>query len=217
MGTNQGTKNNSNSIVNVVVNGMTAVEVIDDVKNRLTAIEKSAFNIALECAYVLGTTIPAYTDNKGIEHGVATIDKPIKKQADLLKLVGRSKATLSRWIKAITLIIENDRFLEFANGTYPFSYDKIITIFDHKEKFEGHILSDLMTMTVDTLEAMTATKEEKTEEPSDSETATDNDDKEEKTEEPTTEETAVLIYQDKKYKVNKVVFEKWLAENATLA
>lgn len=210
------TKNNS--IINVTINGMSALEAVEDVKKRLEAVEKSAFNIALECAYTLGVTIPTYTDNKGVEHGEATCDKPIKKQADLLKLIGRSKATLSRWIKAVTLIIENGYFTEFSNGSLPFSYDKIITILENKNKFEGYILTDLMSMTVDTLEAMTVTKEEKTEEPSEEETATDSDSKEEeKTEEEVSEETAVLTYNGKNYTVNKAVFEKWLAENATLA
>ena len=206
------TKNNS--IINVTINGMSALEAIEDVKKRLESVEKSAFNIALECAYTLGITIPSYIDNKGIEHGEAVCDKPIKKQADLLKLIGRSKATLSRWIKAITLIIENGYFAEFSSGSLPFSYDKIITILENKNKFEGYILTDLMSMTVDTLEAMTVVK--KTEEPSEDNTdsETDSDSKEE---EKTEEETAVLTYQGKNYTVNKAVFEKWLAENATLA
>ena len=60
--------------------------------------------------------------------------------------------------------------------------------------------------------------EEKAEEGSEDETATDSDSKEEeKTEEESSEETAVLTYQGKDYTVNKAVFEKWLAENATLA
>ena len=63
--------------------------------------------------------------------------------------------------------------------------------------------------------------EEKTEEePSEDETATDSDStEEEKTAEPSEEsfeETAVVTYQGKNYRVNKAVFEKWLAENGTL-
>ena len=122
--TNQGAKN---SIINVTVNGMTANDTIDSVKSRLETVEKSAFNIALLCAYGTGVTIPEYTDNKGNVHGEATCDNPIK-QNDYIKLVGRSKATLSRWIKAMTLIIDNSYFSDFASGLYPFSYDKIIDI-----------------------------------------------------------------------------------------
>ena len=84
----------NNSIINVTVNGMTANDTINNVKSRLESVEKSAFNIALLCAYGTGVTIPEYTDNKGNVHGEATCDKPIK-QNDYIKLVGRSKATLT--------------------------------------------------------------------------------------------------------------------------
>ena len=182
-----------NSIINVTVNGMTATEAIEDVKKRLESVEKSAFNIAIECAYTLGVTIPAYTDDKGVEHSEAVIDKPIKKQADLLKLVGRSKGTLSKWIKAVRLIIENGYFTDFATGLYPFSYEKVIAILENKEAFNGYIFKDLIAMTVDTLEAMTETKKE---------------------EAPSEEvELATISYAGKEYNVPKKAFENWLAKN----
>lgn len=216
--TNQEVKNNS--IINVTVNGMTANETINNVKSRLESVEKSAFNIALLCAYGTGVTIPEYTDNKGNIHGEATCDKPIK-QNDYIKLVGRSKATLSRWIKAMNLIIENNRFNDFASGLYPFSYDKIIDIFENKEVFQGYVFKDLMDLSACTLATMikdyVKPSEEKTEEVSEDETATDSDSKEEEKTEEVSEETAVLTYHGKNYTVNKAVFEKWLAENATLA
>lgn len=216
------TKTN-NSIINVTVNGMSATDAIASVKTRLETVEKSAFNIALLCAYTLGDTIPSYVDSKGNEHGEAVCDKPIKKQADLLKLIGRSKATLSRWIKAMRLIIEHGYFSEFASGSLPFSYDKIITIIENKDKFDGYVLVDLMSMSCDTLEAMlvVSTEEEATtteEEAETTEEATEEEaTTEDVTEEEATEETAVLTYNSKEYIVNKAVFEKWLAENATLA
>lgn len=216
--TKQEVKNNS--IINVTVNGMTANDTINNVKSRLESVEKSAFNIALLCAYGTGVTIPEYTDNKGNVHGEATCDKPIK-QNDYIKLVGRSKATLSRWIKAMNLIIENNRFNDFATGLYPFSYDKIIDIFENAEVFDGYVFKDLMDLSASTLATMVKDyikpSKEKTEEGSEDETATDSDSKEEEKTEEGSEETAVLTYQDKDYTVNKAVFEKWLAENATLA
>lgn len=217
--TNQEVKNNS--IINVTVNGMTANETINSVKSRLETVEKSAFNIALLCAYGTGVTIPEYTDNKGNVHGEATCDKPIK-QNDYIKLVGRSKATLSRWIKAMNLIIENNRFNDFATGVYPFSYDKIIDIFENAEVFDGYVFKDLMDLSACTLATMVKDyvkpSEENTEEVSEEKSDnTDNSKEEEKTEEEPSEETAVLTYQGKDYTVNKAVFEKWLAENATLA
>ena len=212
------TKTN-NSIINVTVNGMSATDAIASVKTRLETVEKSAFNIALLCAYTLGDTIPSYIDSKGNGHGEAVCDKPIKKQADLLKLIGRSKATLSRWIKAMRLIIKHGYFTEFASGSLPFSYDKIITIIENKDKFNDYVFADLMAMSCDTLEAMTvvSTEEEATtteEEAEATEEATTNNND---TTEEATEETAVLTYNGKDYVVNKTIFEKWLAENATLA
>lgn len=219
--TNQETKNNS--IINVTVNGMTANDTINNVKSRLESVEKSAFNIALLCAYGTGVTIPEYTDNKGNIHGEATCDKPIK-QNDYIKLVGRSKATLSRWIKAMNLIIENNRFNDFATGLYPFSYDKIIDIFENAEVFNGYVFKDLMDLSACTLATMVKDyvkpSEEKSEEENTDNTDSETDSngkEEEKTEEEPSEETAVLTYQGKDYTVNKAVFEKWLAENATLA
>lgn len=219
--TNQETKNNS--IINVTVNGMTANDTINNVKSRLESVEKSAFNIALLCAYGMGVTIPEYTDNKGNIHGEATCDKPIK-QNDYIKLVGRSKATLSRWIKAMNLIIENNRFNDFATGLYPFSYDKIIDIFENAEVFNGYVFKDLMDLSACTLATMVKDyvkpSEEKSEEENTDNTDSETDSngkEEEKTEEEPSEETAVLTYQGKDYTVNKAVFEKWLAENATLA
>lgn len=221
--TNQETKNNS--IINVVVNGMKASEGVKNVQSRLESVEKSAFNIALISAYSCGTCIPAYTDNKGMEHGEAQLDKKDAfKQVDFIKLVGRSKATLSRWIGAMNLIIEKGYFTDFANGLYPFSYDKIYDIFNHEEVFQGMLLSELMELSASTLEKMVndfkpSKEEEKTEEEvSKDETTTDSDSKEEeKTEENQSEELATLTYNGKDYTVNKAVFEKWLAENAILA
>lgn len=217
--TKQEVKNNS--IINVTVNGMTANDTINNVKSRLESVEKSAFNIALLCAYGTGTTIPEYTDNKGNVHGEAICDKPIK-QNDYIKLVGRSKATLSRWIKAMKLIIDNNRFNDFATGLYPFSYDKIIDIFENADVFNGYVFNDLMELSACTLATMVKDYEKLSKEPSEEEdskdeTAPDSDSKEEKGSEEPSAETTTLTYNGKEYTVNKQAFEKWLAENATLA
>ena len=211
--------NKTNSIINVTVNGLTANEAIASVKLRLETVEKSAFNIALLCAYTLGDTIPSYVDNKGNEHGEAVCEKPIKKQADLLKLIGRSKATLSRWIKAVRLIIEKGYFTEFSNGSLPFSYDKVILIFENEEAFEGYVLADLMSMTVDTLEAMTETASEDDSEDDSAEdteegSEDDSEDDSKDEEETASEEVTTIIYNGEEYTVNKVAFEKWLSDNA---
>lgn len=78
---------------------------------------------------------------------------------------------------------------------------------------------DLSACTLATMIKDYVKPSEKTEEKTEDATAdseTDSDSTEEKSEEPS-EETAVLTYQGKDYTVNKAVFEKWLAENATLA
>ena len=207
--------NTTNSIINVTVNGLTTNEAITSIKSRLETVEKSAFNIALLCAYTLGDTIPSYVDNKGNEHGEAVCEKPIKKQADLLKLIGRSKATLSRWIKAIRLIIEKGYFTEFANGSLPFSYDKIIVILENEEAFNGYVLTDLMSMTVDSLESLTVVKAEEATEEAEAEEEEATTEAEEEAEEATEEvELTTLTYNGKEYTVNKAIFEAWLSENA---
>lgn len=210
--------NTTKSIINVTVNGMTAGETIESVKSRLETVEKSAFNIALLCAYGTGITIPEYTDSKGVIHGEATCENPIK-QKDYIKLVGRSKATLSRWIKAITLAIENGYFTDFSNGVYPFSYDKIIDIFSNEEVFGGYVFADLMALSASTLETMVKeyNKPKEEEEEEEEETTIEEQTESAEKEEEQTEETTTLTYNGKDYIVNKEAFEKWLAENGKLA
>lgn len=211
----------TNSIIDVVVNGMNGTEVIEAVNTRLETVEKSVFNIALLCSYGTGVTIPAYTDNKGVEHAEAAIEKP-SKQKDFILRVNRSSKAISRWIIAMNLIIEEGYFTDFASGVYPFSYDKIIAIFRNKEAFEGTMLPDLMKMSAKSLETMAEEYKVSAEK---EETEADSNNKEESisSKEVTTEaeapdeegseEVATISYNGKEYHVNKLAFEKWLAEN----
>ena len=205
----------NNSIINVVVNGMTAGEVIKDVQTRLVSVEKSVFNIALLCAYATGKTIPAYVDCEGNEHAEAICEKPMSRK-DFMNEVGRAKSTISRWMTAFEHILDNNYFSIFAEGTLPFSYDKIILICDNKEVFEGRAISDLMDMTVKSLEALAPSKKGK-------KSTSKEEPVEETVEEPVEEtvedipaeiEVAILTYDGKEYQVNKAIFEKWLSENA---
>ncbi len=223
--TNNETTNNS--IINVVVNGMTAVEAITEVKVRLESVEKSAFNIALLCAYGTGITIPEYTDNKGNLHGEATCTNKMK-QKDFIKLVGRSKATISRWLTAMNFVIENNYFTDFSTGIYPFSYDKIIDILGTPKAFENSgTFSELMSLSASTLSEMVkAYNESKSTTKEDTTTKAGEDGEESTTSEETTSESAtdttdtanvettVISYNGKEYTVPKEAFEKWLAENA---
>ena len=208
------------SIIEVVVNGMTAIEIVEDIKTRIASIEKSVFNIALECAFALGHRIPEYIDIQGNTHGEAICAEPFKKQADLIDKVGRSKQTISRWIEAMTFILENDYFQLFANGSLPFSYDKIITICKNDEVFAGYVFSDLMAFTVKQLEDLVAKKTKKTtEEQEEQEQSSDKTEEQESTEqaeEKTEVETTVISYNGSEYTVPKQAFEKWLSENATV-
>lgn len=210
----------NNSIIDVVVNGMTATEAVEEVKTRIEMVEKSIFNIALVSAYGYGITIPAYTDNKGEEHAESTVDDPMK-QKDFITLVGRSSQTISRWCIAMELIIKNGYFSDFAAGKYPFSYDKIIAIFTEENKpvFKGMLLPDLMLLSANTLNDMVkkhkktadTKKEEAGEEDVNKDTDMPADDKKDET--PSNVEVATLSYNGKDYNVPKVAFEKWLAEN----
>lgn len=213
----------NNSIIDVVVNGMTATEALNEVNTRLETVEKSVFNIALLTSYGCGVKIPAYTDNKGIEHAEAYCEKPMK-QKDFITLVNRSSRTISRWKIAMDLIIEKNRFNDFATGLYPFSYDKIIAIFRNEKAFEGTILSDLMKMSAKSLETVAEEYNKKTEgktsEGEKSEERSKKTEAKNETKVPAkegseecSEEITTLTYNGKEYKVNKVVFEKWLAEN----
>lgn len=203
------------SIVDVVVNGMNGTEVINEVNARLEGVEKSIFNIALLCSYGTGVTIPTYTDNKGVEHAEATIEKP-SKQKDFILRVNRSSKAISRWIIAMNLIIENGYFTDFASGVYPFSYDKIIAIFRNKEAFKGTMLPDLMKMSAKSLESIAEEyKSPSDEKPAETEESTSEKTTEVDTPAPIEESTevATISYNGKEYHVNKQAFEKWLAEN----
>lgn len=210
----------SNSIIDVVVNGMDSDDVLHEVNTRLEMVEKSVFNIALLCAYGTGVTIPTYTDNKGAVHGEAVCENP-KKQADFITLVNRSSKSISRWVIAMQLVIDNGYFTTFAYGSLPFSYDKIIAIFRNPEVFKGIQLADLFRMSAKTLEDMVKTAEKKAKKDTDNKEEAGEEDKNKEEETTTTEsdnkeeagEVATLTYNGKEYKVDKVAFEKWLADN----
>lgn len=206
-------KKTSNSIIDVTVNGLSAMQTVDEVKTRLESVEKSVFNIALLCTYGVGVEIPTYTDIQGVTHGQAVCEKPIK-QADYIKLVGRSKQTISRWIGAMKLIIENGVFSVFAKGELPFSYDKIHIIFkeENKDKFSDYTLADLFNLSVDTLENMVSKTTEETEETEENTTSEVS----EETEVETTEETVFFTYDGKEYSVVKTLLESFISENCTL-
>ena len=212
----------SNSIIEVTPNGMTSADVLNEVNARMESVERSVFNIALLCAYGTGTTIPAYTDAKGVAHGEATIEKP-SKQKDFILQVNRSSKAISRWIIAMNLIIEKGLFGDFANGVYPFSYDKIIAILRNENAYSSMAFYDAMKLSAKSLDDIAKAYNSKSDADADATTAekgseeTGGDSKEEKVSEEPSAETATLTYNGKEYTVNKQAFEAWLADNGVLA
>ena len=187
----------TNSIIKKSVNGLTVDEVVIDVKKWMDESEKSAFNIALFSAYATGVTIPAYTDKNGNEYGDANVEKAIK-QSKLIAEIGKSKATLSRWIKAMKIIIANNHFTDFANGVLPFSYDKIILIDENQSAFSGYDYFNLFSMSISDLEKMLDV----------------NDDDDDDDDVAVEVELVTFMYNDSSYTVDRVKFEKWLEKNA---
>ena len=222
----------NNSIIEVVINGMTAFDAAEEVVTRLDSVEKSVFNIALLTAYGTGVTIPEYIDNKGVKHGQATCEKPLK-QADFVEEVGRTSKAISRWCTAMNLIIENNYFDIFAQGLLPFSYDKIIALlkeenkpaFAKTEADRKKSLEDWFNMSAKGLEAKVSNykkkadddkkpDEKKAEEKTTENTATSQEENTQEVEK-TTEEHATILYNGEEYTLcmDKPTFEKWLKEN----
>ena len=111
----------SNVLINVsVMEASSNNEIFKAISNNLASAENSAFKVATRCAYLVGVAIPC---------GSGTItNKKALKPKEVYSKVNKSKATLSRWVKAIKFVIDNDLFDDFNNGVYPFSFDKIIMI-----------------------------------------------------------------------------------------
>lgn len=141
---------------NFSLNGKKASEVIASVNTTLNSVSRSQFKVATQCSYLTGITIPAFHD-----YGEATIDKKERlSQQALLDKVEKDHATVSRWIKAVKLIIDNNEFVSFAEGVFQFSYDKIIWYYENKEdKLADYTIADIMAMTTKEIKALL--KEEK--------------------------------------------------------
>lgn len=181
---------------------LTSAECVTAVNSRLLTVDKSVFNIAILGAYAIGTTIPTYVDVKGNKHDEITNEKPMKAK-DFYKLVQRDHSTFSRWIGALSLIIDNGDFNNFASGLYPFNYDKIYLIYPNLEKLESEEITrlDLLKMSKSTLKNMLATNnsEESTseDESEDESEVTTSENESEVT--PTSEDESEITYVDFEY------------------
>ena len=124
--------------------------IIRSINSMLAGVETSAFKIAVKTAYLNGVAIPC-------GQGTITNRKPLKGQ-ELYSKVNKAKSTISRWIKALNMIIEFSLFDDFNKGVYPFSFDKIIIIFSNdlagkdKASFDKDTFKNLMEKSVATLE-----------------------------------------------------------------
>lgn len=199
---------NLKNILDVTVNGMNALDCVKSVKNRLETIENKAFNVAVLSAYATGTTIPAYNGK-----GEATVDKKMT-QASFLKLVNRSKATLSRWIKGVNFIINDGKFSDFAMGIIPFQFDKVIHYYENKEIFDKEEITLLFAITEMSLSDLEAIAPKKTKEKKEEETKTseNSDTEEEKTPQKNKSEEAKelsVLLDEKEWTIPSDIFFKY--------
>ena len=195
----------NNTLVNVsVMEASTNNEILKAISNNLTSVENSAFKVATRCAYLVGVAIPC---------GDGTItNKKALKPKEVYTKVNKSKATLSRWIKALKLVIDNNLFDDFNNGAYPFSFDKIIMIFEN-ELTANNSFADLMKMSVVEIEALYKNDSETEEATEETEEAT------EETEEITEDNSPIVTfeYDGKKYSVHENALIKFLEMECTIA
>ena len=158
------TMNNNKSLVNVsVMEASTNTEIFKAIATNLTSAENAAFKVAVRVAYLLGVSIPC-------GQGTITNKSPLKAKAVYTK-INKSKATVSRWLKAVKYIIDNELFDDFNSGVYPFSFDKIILIFSNELVDDDRDFSGLMDMTVVELEKLVSDDDDT----SDDDTSDDDD------------------------------------------
>jgi len=190
-----------------------AADLVDRLNKRLETIENSAFVIAVYGAYVVGKSIPC-----GKSGGTVTISKDNRMKAkDFYAKVNRSKATVSRWFQALDMIIEAGYFDEFNEQRIPFSFDKVVIIFNHKDAFEGWDKLDTfkayMSKSVAALAAMAKDDEEaETTEASEAETT-------ETTEECATQEAAKMAtftYDGKTYTCKESALAEFITNHCTM-
>lgn len=179
-------------------------ELVNNISDLMTTLEKSAFKIVTRVAYVIGEKIPI----KGTD-GHAIIPKAKKlSMGDLSKKIGKSKATISRWIKAFRYILENGLFDKFNEDyvNYPFSFDKIIIIFSNKLVTEEVTFEDLMSKTVVELEELANGDSEESEESTKSEESEES----EESEVTPSGKMVTFVYGDKTFEVDEAILLNFL-------
>lgn len=197
--------NEMNMLVNIsVMEASTNKEVLSTIKSNLISAENAAFKVATRCAWLLGVGIPAY-DSK-------IVNKKALKPREVYTAVNKSKATLSRWIKALKYIIDNGLFNDFNAGKYPFSFDKIIMIFDNELVTDDRDFDTLMNMTVTSIESLYKGNDN------------DGDDADDATDETTNDaddatddgETVEFSFDGKTFTVNKSIFIDFISNHCEM-
>lgn len=198
--------NEMNMLVNVsVMEASTNKEVLNTIKSNLVSAENAAFKVATRCAWLLGVGIPAY-DSK-------IVNKKALKPKEVYTAVNKSKATLSRWIKALKYIIDNGLFNDFNAGKYPFSFDKIIMIFDNDLVTDERDFATLMSMSVVAIESLYKGNDDDDDDDDATDDATDDADDGETTDDG---EKVEFTFDGKTFTVNKSIFLDFISNHCDM-
>lgn len=218
--TTPATANKPASIVTFNIgNTVTATACANKLAELLTKHDNVCLSIALYGAYMTGVTIPAYYTTSGVLTKENKLAEPMSlaEACKLPILANKSKATLSRCINALKLVIESesDSITLFTSGQHAFTYDKIFTYYNNKPAMESNGINTLATAmeySARTLEKLVrdwkkeqdTTPEDTTPEPDNVETATPA--------EPAPDEMVEFIYNGNTYSVRAGAMEALLAQ-----
>lgn len=141
--------------------------ILAEISSALTTAENSAFRVATRCAWLVGVEFTINDKSMVIDNTKKLTPKQVYTK------VNKSKATLSRWIKAIKLVIEHDLFNDFNSGKYPFSFDKIIAIFEYDLIDGTNTFDTLFKLSAIELISMGKGDDEKSDEKAEKDTSND--------------------------------------------
>ena len=196
---------------------MSAENACDFAKKYLETVDNNLFNVAVLCGYAVGIRIPAYVEASGNKVEGLFIEKPLK-QSEMVERIGKDKSVVSRWIKALNYIIDNNMFSAFAQGMLPFSTEKIIAYYE-TFKAKGFLLKDVMGWSTANLrkaekeakETAKAKNIAKKEEAGISADVLEPEKLKKNTKKPAT--VATFVYEGLTYKVDKALIEEFIKNN----
>lgn len=128
---------------------------VDLLNSLVRKADRNIFNIALLGCYLIGVEIPfhdvtdgTHFDSSVFKHAYSGEDFTASRKK-LCMAVGRNKSTVSKWIRAMELIIAEGHFHEFASGKRIFKVEVLARIESYREKLivnGNYKLSDLLAM-----------------------------------------------------------------------